>query len=213
MAINGLGKETITKLHSLNIISDILSIYNINPSKLKSIKGFEGKKGDDLLISIENSRNIECWQFIGGLGIPNFGEVNSKIICNNFGNNFINSNFNDLIVIDGLGEEKASYFHQFLHINKEYIHKLLEKITLINCKKIEAKENNFKGKTIVLTGTMSVSRGDIKKMLEDMGAKIASSVSKKTDYVIYGEDAGSKYDKAIELNVKILTEDEMNQLI
>ncbi len=60
---------------------------------------------------------------------------------------------------------------------------------------------------------MSISRGDIKTMLENLGAKVASSVSKKTDYVIYGEDAGSKYDKAIELNVKVLTEDEMNQLI
>lgn len=60
---------------------------------------------------------------------------------------------------------------------------------------------------------MSVSRGDIKTMLEDLGAKVASSVSKKTDYVIYGEDAGSKYDKAIELNVAVLTEDEMNNMI
>ena len=68
-------------------------------------------------------------------------------------------------------------------------------------------------KTIVLTGTMSVSRGDIKNKLELLGAKISSSVSKKTDYVIYGEDAGSKYDKAIELKVAVLTEDEMNAMI
>ncbi len=79
--------------------------------------------------------------------------------------------------------------------------------------KKEVLENAFKGKTVVITGTMSISRGDIKTMLENLGAKVASSVSKKTDYVIYGEDAGSKYDKAIELNVPVLTEDEMNQLI
>ena len=74
-------------------------------------------------------------------------------------------------------------------------------------------QNAFKGKTVVITGTMSVSRGDIKKMLEELGAKVSSSVSKKTDYVIYGEEAGSKYDKAIELGVTVLTEEEMNNMI
>ena len=74
-------------------------------------------------------------------------------------------------------------------------------------------QNAFKGKTVVITGTMSVSRGDIKKMLEELGAKVSSSVSKKTDHVIYGEEAGSKYDKAIEFGVTVLTEEEMNNMI
>jgi len=78
---------------------------------------------------------------------------------------------------------------------------------------LKVEENPFKGKTVVITGTMSISRGEIKKTLESLGAKVASSVSKKTDYVIFGEDAGSKYDKAIELNVTTLTEEEMNRLI
>ena len=79
--------------------------------------------------------------------------------------------------------------------------------------KEEAKDNPFKNKTVVITGTMSKSRDEIKLFLEDLGAKVASSVSKKTDYVIYGDEAGSKYDKAIELNVPVLTEDEMNSLL
>lgn len=107
----------------------------------------------------------------------------------------------------------ANSFCEFMRVNKEVVLKLFEIINPLVEEKKEIKENNFKGKTIVLTGTMSVSRGDIKKMLEDMGAKIASSVSKKTDFVIYGEDAGSKYDKAIELNVPVLTENEMNNMI
>jgi DNA ligase (NAD+) len=100
-----------------------------------------------------------------------------------------------------------------MRVNKELVLKLFEIITPMVEEKKEVLENAFKGKTVVITGTMSVSRGDIKTMLENLGAKVASSVSKKTDYVIFGEDAGSKYDKAIELNVPVLTENEMNNLL
>jgi len=90
----------------------------------------------------------------------------------------------------------ANSFTEFMRVNKELVEKL---ISIINPKveeKIEVEENPFKGKTVVITGTMSISRGEIKKTLESLGAKVSSSVSKKTDYVIFGEDAGSKYDKA-----------------
>ena len=80
-------------------------------------------------------------------------------------------------------------------------------------KKVEAKENPFKTKTVVLTGTMSVSRGEIKEILETFGAKVSGSVSKKTDFLIYGEDAGSKYDKAMELGVNCITETEMKEML
>jgi DNA ligase (NAD+) len=107
----------------------------------------------------------------------------------------------------------ANSFTEFMRVNKELVEKL---IFIINPKveeKIEVHENPFKGKTVVITGTMSISRGEIKKNLESLGAKVSSSVSKKTDFLIYGEDAGSKYDKAVELNVPILTEKEMNSII
>jgi len=79
--------------------------------------------------------------------------------------------------------------------------------------KIEAKENPFKDKTVVLTGTMSTGRGVIKEMLEKLGAKVSGSVSKNTDFLIYGDDAGSKYDKAIKLEVETLTEEEMRGMV
>jgi DNA ligase (NAD+) len=107
----------------------------------------------------------------------------------------------------------ANSFCEFMRVNKDLVLKLFEIITPTVEEKKEVLENPFKGKTVVITGTMSVSRGDIKTMLENLGAKVASSVSKKTDYVIFGEDAGSKYDKAIELNVPVLTEDEMNKML
>ena len=89
----------------------------------------------------------------------------------------------------------------------------MEVVQPIHVVKAQADENPFLGKTVVLTGTMSQSRGLIKSELEALGAKVSGSVSKKTDFLIYGEDAGSKYDKAISLDVSTLTEDEMRSLL
>ena len=107
----------------------------------------------------------------------------------------------------------ANSLLEFIRVNKDKIIKLKEIINPKNPEKKSTKENPFLNKTIVLTGTMSKPRNEIKKMLENLGAKVTSSVSKKTDFVIYGEDAGSKYDKAISLGVKTLTEKEMEELL
>lgn len=107
----------------------------------------------------------------------------------------------------------ANSFCEFMRVNKEIVLKLFEIIKPTVEEKIEVDDNPFKGKTVVLTGTMSQSRGLIKKNLEALGAKVSSSISKKTDYLIYGEDAGSKYDKAITLGVTTLNEFEMKEMI
>ena len=137
----------------------------------------------------------------------------SKQICLEFGLNVINIDYDSLVNLDGIGEQMANSFTEFMRVNNELVLKLLDIINPLVEVKVEIQENNFKDTTVVLTGTMSVSRGIIKKQLEALGAKVGSSVSKKTDYLIYGEDAGSKYDKAINLKVKTLNEDEMNALI
>lgn len=103
---------------------------------------------------------------------------------------------------------------EFVRVNRDTILRLQEILRPLEpLKREEAKENPFKDKTVVLTGSMSESRDKIKEMLESLGAKVASSVSKKTDFVIYGEDAGSKYDKAISLGVTCIDEDEMREKI
>ena len=103
----------------------------------------------------------------------------------------------------------ANSFLEFFRVNRQFVLKLFDilkpKVTI----KEEAKDNPFKNKTVVITGTMSKSRDEIKLFLEDLGAKVSSSVSKKTDFLIYGEEDGSKNDKDIELGIEILTEDEM----
>ena len=211
--IDGLGNKIVEILVKEKKIYDILDLYSLKYEDLENLEGFKEKKINNLLNAIEKSKNSPLNRVINGLGIEHIGEVASKQICLEFGLNVINIDYDSLVSLDGIGEQMANSFCKFMKVNKEIVEKL---ITIINPtveEKVEVEENIFKGKTMVLTGTMSVSRGDIKNKLEALGAKISSSVSKKTDYVVYGEDAGSKYDKAIELKVAVLTEDEMNSMI
>ena len=213
MNIDGLGNKIVETLVKEKKIYDILDLYSLKYEDLENLEGFKEKKINNLLNAIENTKGSSLHRIINALGIEHIGEVASKQICLEFGLEVISIDYDSLIALDGLGEQMAKSFCEFMRVNKELVEKLLEIINPTVEEKIEVEENNFKGKTIVLTGTMSISRGDIKKKLELLGAKISSSVSKKTDYVIYGEDAGSKYDKAVELKVTVLTEEEMNLMI
>lgn len=207
--IDGLGDKIVELLVNEKKIFDILDLYSLKYEDLKNLEGFKEKKINNLLNAIENSKNSELYRVLTALGIEHIGEVASKSICSKFGLDLVDVSFEDLISIDGIGEQMANSFLEFFRVNRQFVLKLFDilkpKVTI----KEEAKDNPFKNKTVVITGTMSKSRDEIKLFLEDLGAKVSSSVSKKTDFLIYGEDAGSKYDKAIELGIEILTEDEM----
>ncbi len=209
--IDGLGIKIVEQLVKEKIIYDILDIYSLKYEDLEHLEGFKDKKISNLLNSIQNTKNTKLYKVVNALGIEHIGEVASKQICLEFALNIINVNYDDLIKLDGIGEQMAKSFVKFMEINKNIVLKLFDIIKPIAEEKMYIKENTFKNKTIVLTGTMSISRGVIKKQLENLGAKVSSSVSKNTDYLIYGKDAGSKYDKAISLKVKTLNENEMNQ--
>jgi len=213
MSIKGLGRESINLLYSEGLLTDICSLYDLKLDDINNLYGFKGKRAKSIINEIENSKVVDCWRFINGLGIESFGEYHSKILCENFGLEFINKNYDDVKLIDGLDEYSASCFQEFIKKNKLYIQRLLDIINIKVPTNNEAKENPFKAKTVVLTGTMSESRGAIKEMLEALGAKVSGSVSKKTDFLIYGEDAGSKYDKAEKLGVATLTETAMREMI
>ena len=211
--IDGLGDKIVELLVNEKKIFDILDLYSLKYEDLENLEGFKEKKINNLLNAIENSKNSELHRVLTALGIEHIGEVASKSICSKFGLDLVDISFEDLISIDGIGEQMANSFLEFFRVNREFVLKLFyilkPKVTI----KEEAKDNIFKNKTVVVTGTMSKSRDEIKIFLENLGAKVSSSVSKKTDFLIYGEDAGSKYDKAIELGVKILSEDEMNSIV
>jgi len=211
--IDGLGIKIVEQLVREKKIYDILDLYSLKYEDLQDLEGFKEKKINNLLKSIENTKGSQLHRVINALGIEHIGEVASKQICLEFGLNVINVDFDSLINLDGIGGQMANSFCEFMRVNKDLVLKLLEIISPIIEEKIEVEENAFKGKTVVLTGTMTQSRGLIKKELESLGAKVSSSISKKTDYLIYGEDAGSKYDKAIDLGVTTLTQNQMEEMI
>jgi len=211
--IDGLGDKIVELLVKEKKINDILDLYSLKYEDLKNLEGFKNKKINNLLNAIENTKKSELHRVINALGIEHIGEVASKQLCLEFGLNIVDVTFEELIKIDGFGEQMANSFLEFIRVNKEIVLKLFEIIKPTITQKIEAQDNIFKNKIVVITGTMSKSRNEIKELLENLGAKISSSVSKKSDFVIFGEDAGSKYDKALELNIKLLSEKEMYELI
>ncbi len=213
MNIDGLGNKIVEQLVNENIIFDILDLYSLKYKDLEKLEGFKEKKINNLLTAIKNTKGRELHRIINAMGIEHIGEVASKQICLEFGLNLINLDYEQLINLEGIGEQMANSFLEFTRVNNKLIQKLFDIINPLVEIKTEAVENTFKGKTIVLTGSMSKSRGLIKKELETLGAKVSSSVSKKTDYVIYGDDAGSKYEKAIALSVETLTEEQMYNLL
>ncbi len=213
MNIDGLGNKIVELLVNEKKIYDILDLYSLKYEDLQDLEGFKEKRISNLLNAIDKTKGTELHRVINALGIEHIGEVASKQICLEFGLEVINIDLDSLIALDGIGEQMAKSFVDFMRVNHDLVTKLIEIINPKVEEKKEVSENAFKGKTVVLTGTMSKSRGIIKKDLEALGAKVSSSVSKKTDYLIYGEDAGSKYDKAVELGVNTLTEEQMLEMI
>ena len=212
--IDGLGIKIVEILFSSGLVKNMIDLFDLTLEKLLTLDGFKEKKSQNLLDSLEKAKGKEYWRFLNSLGIEHIGEVASKTISEKFGSKFKNATKDEIIACDGIGEEMAESLLEFVRVNKDTIKELEEILQPLEpIQKAEAQENIFKNKTVVLTGTMSQSRGAIKEMLESLGAKVSGSVSKKTDFLIYGEDAGSKYDKAMKLDVKCLDEDEMKELL
>ncbi len=212
--IDGLGDKIVETLFEEGLIKSVIDLYSLSLEQLLELEGFKQKKSQNLIDSIVASKGKECWRFINGMGIEHIGEVASKSLCEHFGLGFTQADKDALIAIDGIGEEMAESVLEFVRVNGEYIARLQEVLQpQAPAQKAEAEDNPFKQKTVVLTGSMSESRGNIKSMLETLGAKVSGSVSKKTDYLVYGEDAGSKYDKALSLGVEAITEAQMRQMI
>ena len=214
MNIDGLGKKIVELLYNQKLLTNLEDIYKLKDKReqLLALEGFKEKRVDNLLNAIEGSKKRECWRFIKGLGIEHIGEVAAKKVCQKFKSSFLDATKEELLAIDGFGEEMGESYIEFMDVNRDKVLKLLEYVELEMPKEV-AKESPFKGKTIVLTGTMERPRGEIKEMLESLGAKVTSSVSKKTDFVIYGEEAGSKLKKAHELGIATLTYKEMLDML
>jgi DNA ligase (NAD+) len=212
--IDGLGVKIVEQLYNEHLVESVIDLFYLQEEQLLKLEGFKLKKAQNLLNSIESAKGCEYWRFINSLGIEHIGEVASKTLSESFGFGFIDATKDEIVALDGMGEEMAESVLEFIRVNKESVLKLQDILKPLEpTKRAEVKENPFKAKTVVLTGTMSESRPKIKEMLESLGAKVSGSVSKKTDFLIYGEDAGSKYDKAMGLGVVCLDEDEMRKMM
>ncbi len=211
--IDGLGDKIVKLLYDKELVDSVLDLFELKKEDLLQLEGFKEKKVNNLLNSIATIKGSECWRMLNALGIEHIGEVASRKICEKFGVDFLNATKDEILKIDGFGEEMAESFLEFLRVNEELVKKL---ISIIQPKKPEVKQevySLFNSKTVVLTGTMSESRDKIKEELQSLGAKVTNSVSKKTDFVIYGKEAGSKLTKAKALGVATITEERMREMM
>jgi len=207
--IDGLGESIVKLLYEKNIISSLVDIFYLKAEDLSALEGFKDKKITNTLSAVENAKECECWRFINALGIDLIGEVAAKKLCELYGLSCFEKSFDELISIDGVGQEMAKSFVHFSATNKEDILKLIAILSPKEPEKKEIKDSFLTGKIVVITGSMSAPRDEIKTLLESNGAKVTDSVSKKTDLLVVGENAGSKLEKAIALGVKVMSEDEL----
>ncbi|MCX2716595.1 NAD-dependent DNA ligase LigA [Helicobacter sp. MIT 21-1697] len=206
--IDGLGEKIVIQLYENAFVRNIKDIYALSAEQLLTLEGWQEKRANNLICAIQNTIGVELWRFINALGIEHIGEGASKKLAQKFGLDVFRLELSEILSIDGFGEEMAYSLVEFNHANKMLIAELLS-IIKPKVELLEIDSNNvFFNKTIVLTGTLSQPRDKIIALLESKGAKISSSVSKKTDFVIYGENAGSKLEKAQSLNVATLNEEE-----
>jgi DNA ligase (NAD+) len=218
MNIEGFSEKTAEQLFEKLNIRSISDLYRIKKEELLQLDKFADKKAQNLIDALEKSKNCELASFIYALGIPNVGKKTSKDIVKHFKNlqNIQKADFESLITIQDIGDIVAESVIKFFQQEsiRSSIQELLEIGINPSFEVSEIKENVFDGKTVVVTGSLKTySRTEIKDKLEALGAKVSGSVSKKTDYVIVGEDAGSKYDKAVELNIRILSEEEFENML
>jgi DNA ligase (NAD+) len=217
MDIEGLGEKVSAQLFDAKLIADPADLYFLTKEQLVALDRQAEKSAQNLIDSIEKSKNPPLDKFIFALGIRNVGEHIAKIIASRFGSieNLMNVRIDDLTAINEIGPEIAASIVNFFHEpkNKEVMEKLRNAAVKPQTKEITAR-NVLQGKSFVLTGTLtSMARNDAKLIIENLGGSVHSSVTKKTTYVVAGSEPGSKLDKANSLDITVLNEKEFLGLI
>ncbi|MDF2883359.1 MAG: NAD-dependent ligase LigA [Clostridiaceae bacterium] len=218
MNIEGFSKKTAEQLFEKLDIKSIADLYRIKKEQLLTLDKFADKKAENLLQSIDRSKKCELASFVYALGIPNVGKKTAKDIVNEFKTleNLMKATKEELITVQDVGEIVADSVVDFF--KQEKIIKSISELLILGVKPYyineETTESIFSGKTVVVTGTLkNYSRAEIKEKLELLGANVSGSVSKKTNYVLAGEEAGSKLTKARELGVTIIDEEQFENLL
>ena len=208
--IDGLGPRIIDALFEAGLISTYADLFTLEVGDILPLEGFKEKSASNLMNAIQKSKKVTLPRLLIGLSIPQVGEETAYDIAENFGSieKIKRARFEDFSGIYGVGDIVAQSLVEWFENedNKKTLDELLKYLTVENIK-VEKTKNSLQGKTFVLTGTMnSVSRIEAEEKIRALGGNVSSSVSKKTNYVVAGENAGSKLDKARELEVKVLSE-------
>ena len=218
MDIEGLGPAVLTLLLENKLISSTIDLYHLQKSDILTLEGFADKSADNLINAIEKSKENDFYRFIYALGIRHIGNKAAKLLTAQFNDidSLLNATVDDIENIDGFGKIMAESVAEFFSLKES--RDMIQKFKEIGINMVSAAEENtdnrFSGKTFVLTGTLTkYTRNEAGEIIEKMGGKVSSSVSKKTDYVLAGENAGSKLDKANALSVKVISEEEFENLI
>lgn len=217
MDIEGLGPSIIETFVNEGMIKTVTDIYRLDKEKIASLDGFQQTSANNIIESVENSKNNDLSKLIFAFGIRHIGAKAAKLLSDEFKNidNLMNASLEAISDIDGFGDIMAKSAFDFFQSEstRELIADLksfgvnTESKTVIN-------DNRFEGMTFVLTGTLpTYKRSEASKIIESFGGKTSSSVSKRTSYVLSGESSGSKLDKANQLGIPVIDENEFNEMI
>ncbi len=217
MNIEGLGEMIVLRLVDNGLVKDVADIYDLGRDDILKLEGFKDRSADNLIAAIAESRNANLDKLLFALGIRNVGGKTATLLCEEFRDmdTLMRATADDMLKIDGIGETVAvnveSYFRQ------EASRRLIERLKAsgVNMTYRSTRTSNaLRGKSIVVTGTLpTLSRDEAEKLIADNGGKAASSVSKKTAFVVAGEKAGSKLDKAQRLGIRVISEAEFLEMI
>ena len=217
MDIENLSEKTIGLLFEKMDIKDIAAIYSVTREQLLEQEGFKDKRADNIISAIEASKHPPLANFIYALGISNVGKKTAKDLARTFHTyeGIKNATYDELIAINDIGDVVANDLIDFF-ANENYMRVVQE---LFDAGVVPQEDEGirqgglFEGKTFVLTGTLTqFTRKQAQELIESLGGKTSSSVSKKTDYVVAGESAGSKLEKAQALGVTVVSEDEFSRM-
>ncbi len=217
MDIDGLGVKLIDQLVDKGLIKDVADIYYINKQKLIELERMADKSAQNIIDAIEKSKTKPLSKFLYALGIRHVGETTAEDLACHFPrlDDFFRLSEEDLMEVEGIGPEVAASVHQFFRDKKN--RESIELLKKAGVKVIEPKvkeKGKLVGKTFLFTGALKTfGRDEARNLVESSGGMTTSSISKKVDYVVVGEDPGSKFDKAKELGIKTLTEEEFKKMI
>lgn len=252
--IDGMGEKIIDEFYDLGLVRNVLDIFTLKKSDIEGLEGFGEKSADNLINAIEASKNISLHKFIYALGIRQVGETTAKDLVKKFGSfEVLQEKVSDLskmknkdltdkkfveqlkneFGVEGIGEKSIESLIEYFtnEKNKKFLKEILKIVKIENLRNdiVKSEEGIFAGKTFVITGTLSKPREDFQEIIENLGGKISSSVSKKTNYLLLGENdpsshkatkdtgKGSKMSTkekvARELGVQIINEEEFNRLL